>query len=1087
VNDEEAIFNSALDRADGAARSSFLDAVCSDDPALRRRIEQLLSAYGEGQFLESPAAGLAAPSAPLIQERPGTLIGPYKLLEQIGEGGMGLVFMAEQIRPVRRYVALKIIKPGLDTQAVVARFEAERQALALMEHANIARVFDAGATESGRPYFVMELVRGVPINEYCVQRELSLRERLQLFIQVCQAVQHAHQKGIIHRDLKPTNILVAHDDTVPVPKVIDFGVAKATTQPLTERTLFTAFAQIIGTPLYMSPEQAELNYQDVDTRSDVYSLGVVLYELLTGTTPFDIERLRSVNADEMRRIIREEEPPRPSSRATTVAAKTTALAPKRVGQSKPAAVALKGDLDWIVMKALEKDRTRRYESASALAADVQHYLDDEPVTACPPSRKYRFEKFVRRNRALLTTAACACVLVGGALAGGIWVNRFVRAARATEEAATRSANERAQRLQYGNDVQAAWFNAMTGDVRRAQELLDQHAPTPGKPDSVGFEWHYLRGSDSPPLQVWEGHPAGILSADVSPDERWIASSDRSGAVFIWELATGCRVRSLHSGDSEVTTVKFSPDGKWLATAGADRVVRIWKTGAWTEEVQLHKHTETVCGVAWSPDSQRLASGGREGDVHVWDIATQRHLTTLRNNVDVVRCLAWSPDGRHLATANGTAGGVNLWDTTTWQLQATYPGKETGALAIAFANDGPWMAFGGYARILTVVNLDQQLPEVRRETAEQIWSLTFLSNGRVAAGLGEGLVEVVHWDHQRRTLEPRWVARLNGAGTHRAVLSVMDGRRVVVASEEDCSLRVMNGATLLGCELQPLHGTPLGTVAGDLICVDEKDGDIVVRDGINGPVKVNLGGWGWRLCPSVRSAATGLVAIGNDDKIELYDPSDWQLRKSFRPPAMPIQMSFSKNGRFLAGGCAKGKVWLRDLLTDTCRELPQRMGSWHAGVAFSPTEDLLVLGACGEHALKLLKVPTFEEIAGIETESTIKALAFHPDGVRLAVAQDDSVSIRDVHGLRLLQVLQGRRNTVWGVAFSADGRTLAAATTDGVCLWEVATGREFFTIGAVPPEPAWIEFVDATTLVTGNGKEWALYRYGEPLDRQPAAR
>jgi serine/threonine protein kinase/tetratricopeptide (TPR) repeat protein len=431
------VFNAAGELPPGEERRRFLDGACGDDHALRAEVEQLLGAGEAGaEFLNTAAHDSGAEKTIVtraLSEQPGEHLGAYKLLEKIGEGGFGTVWVAEQERPLRRRVALKVLKPGMDSRQVLARFEAERQALAIMDHPNIATVHDGGATAAGRPFFVMELVKGVPVTEFCDQRQLPPRERLGLFLQICQAVQHAHQKGIIHRDLKPSNVLVAMHDTRPVVKVIDFGIAKALGQELTDRTMFTGFAQFMGTPLYMSPEQAGHSSLDVDTRSDIYSLGVLLYELLTGTTPFDRARFKQAAEDEIRRIIREEEPPRPSTRLSESKDTLPSISARRDTEPGKLTRLVRGELDWIVMKALEKDRSRRYETANGFALDVQHYLANEPVIACPPSTGYRLRKFVKRHKGGVAVAALVMlflVLLGSGIGWAVR-ERSARESRVT--------------------------------------------------------------------------------------------------------------------------------------------------------------------------------------------------------------------------------------------------------------------------------------------------------------------------------------------------------------------------------------------------------------------------------------------------------------------------------------------------------------------------------------------------------------------------------------------------------------------------------------------------------------------------------
>jgi tRNA A-37 threonylcarbamoyl transferase component Bud32 len=593
------VFGEALEIADADARRAFLDRRCGDDADLRRRLDALLAAHdAPASALEKPlavAAETATVAPPAHARDAGTVLaGRYKLLEPIGEGGMGQVWVADQLTPIRRRVAVKVVKPGMDSRAVLARFEAERQALALMDHPNIAKVLDAGTAEDGRPFFVMELVKGVPITEFCDARRLSPRERLALFVPVCAAVQHAHQKGIIHRDLKPSNVLVALHDDEPVPKVIDFGVAKAIGGQLTDKTVYTGFGALVGTPAYMAPEQATLNQLDVDTRTDVYALGVLLYELLAGSPPFEPERLKKAALDEVLRLVREEEPPRPSARLSTSGRRASLAAVRR---SDPDALSrlIRGELDWIVMKALEKDRNRRYDTAANFAADVRRYLDGDAVHAHPPGAVYRFRKFARKHRAAFTTTGLfAALLVTGALVS-TWL--AVRATRAEREAAVRAAQANALARRAEVARQEAEHNAASlrvdldlnelrtdkkvGLLRLAQTLRSLPADETPLREFVTLAI-LATGQEFAPLLPPITHDGDrIEQSSLAPDKRTLLTRSEDGTARLGDVLTARPIAALREGTERAIAADYSPDGRTIYTLDEARVARFWNAPAGT--------------------------------------------------------------------------------------------------------------------------------------------------------------------------------------------------------------------------------------------------------------------------------------------------------------------------------------------------------------------------------------------------------------------------------------------------------------------------------------------------------------------------
>ena len=1014
-------------------------------------------------------------------EGPGTKIGHYKLLELIGEGGMGLVYLAEQTEPVKRRVALKIVKLGMDTKQVVARFEAERQTLALLEHPNIAHVFDAGTTEAGRPYFVMEYVEGKSITKYCDQQKLSVEERLGLFRQVCEGVHHAHQKGIIHRDIKPSNILVTLRGQRAVPKIIDFGIAKAITQPLSGKTAYTEHGQLLGTPEYMSPEQAEMAYQDVDTRSDIYSLGVLLYELLAGVPPFDAKRLRDGGIDHIQKVICEEQPRTPSAQLTSLGDTAKAVAESRRTHIITLTRRLHRELEWIPMKAMRKDRTRRYRSASELADDIQNYLTGTPLIAGPESTVYRARKFVRKHAGSVATAAILLVVIVLGLVASILMGCRAEQARKQEAAARtqveqalvraenaeKAAKEKSEELRrtlYVNSIQLADAKYGEANIRRVRELLEA-CPE----DLRGWEWYRLRhiadqsrmtlrghddwvgsiafspdgkrivsGSVDRTIKTWDaatgvelmtlrGHKEDVKSVAFSPDGQRIVSSSRDKTIKIWDAATGAELITLRGHGQSINLVAFSPDGKCIVSASADNTIKVWDAANGAEIMTLRGHIFAVKSAAFSPDGKRIASASGDKTVKIWDAATGAELMTLRGHKFGVGSIAFSPNGKRIASGSEDNKTIKVWDAATGAELMTLRGHEGSVYGLAFCPDSKRIVSGSGDNTIKVwdASTGAELMTLRGH-GDWVSSIAFSPDGkRIISGSGDNTIKV--WDAAIRgeAVTLRWHDdRVS------SIAFSPDGKRIVSGDWGD-KVKVWDAAT--GDELMTLHD---GFAVNDALF--SPDGKRIISCGYDNPIKV------W-------DAATGAKLM----TLRGHDP--WLY-----------SIDISPDGRRIISGGEDNKVKVWDSATGDELLTLQGHKECVKSVAFGPHDKRIVSGS-DDKTIRIWDAATGAELRTLRGHSKeVKSVAFSPDGKRIVSGSfDRTVKLWDAASGAELMTLRGHRNWVTPVAFSPDGKRIISGSGDNaIKVWDSATGAELMTL-RVADDPSSIALSpDGKTIAAG---------------------
>ena len=1005
-------------------------------------------------------------------ERPAVVIGRYKLLKEIGKGGFGIVWLAEQTEPIRREVALKVIKAGMDSREVIARFEAERQALAQMDHPNIAAVLDAGTTERGLPYFVMELVKGVPITEYCDTRKLGIRERLELFIPVCQAVQHAHQKAILHRDLKPSNILVAEVDGKPVPKVIDFGIAKALSaspeELLRSSLALTQEGMVVGTPQYMSPEQAG-SVPDVDTRSDLYTLGVILYELLVGETPLSKERLKRVALDEVLRLVREGEPQRPSSRfiPATERGKTTAgmrhTEPRKLGH------ALRGDLDWIVLKALEKDRARRYDTANAFALDLRRHLDDEPVSAGPPSAGYRLRKLVRRNRLAFGAATAILVLLVGGITASTW--QAVRATKAeklaegrrvqAEQSAKAEAIQRREAEEQTRKTEAAatqarenlsqsdFFQAVRSIAEdKTDDALAQLARSLAlnpRNDAALCRLATLLTYQGFALPIARmEHDVPVSSARFSPDGKRIVTASNSeddvqvGSARVWDAQSGQPLTGPLKHEGEVVSAQFSPDGKGIVTASMDKTARVWDAQSGQPLTGPLKHDGEVYSAQFSPDGKRILTSSRVA-ARVWNVQTGQPLTKL--TAGEIDSAQFSPDGKRIVTTSGDA--ARVWDAQSGKPLTKTLKHGLPVLSAQFSPDGKRIVTGsqdGTARVWDAQS-GQPLTEPL-EHDDYVWSARFSPNGKwivTASGPrkeGAGAVQV--WDAQsgESLTEP-----LKYDGRVYSAEFSPDGKRIVTASE-DKTARVFDAQTGQPLTAPLKHNGRVQSAEfspdGKRIVTASADQTARVWDALSGqalpaPLKVDYWVYSAQFSPDGKRIVTG----ANYGPARVWDAQNGQ------PLAQPLKYDegeFSPDGKRIVT-VSKNKT-ARVLDAQSRQPLTAPFGSKVESADFSPDGKRIVTASADQTA-RVWDAQSGQPLTA-PFGSEVLSAQFSPGGQRIVtVSENDTTRVWDAQsGQPLTGPLELKHDDVVESAeLSLDGKRIVTASRDNTArVWDAQTGQ-----------------------------------------------